>query len=73
MENTKLLALLAKIVDLCKISKELEGEYSMEDLNENVSRNFSVGIHDIQNGACESSKNSSCKNNSCEGSSNDIC
>jgi hypothetical protein len=73
MENTKLLTLLAKIADLCKISKELQGEYTMEDLNENVSRNLSVGVHDVQNGACEGSKNSTCKNDSCQGSSNDIC
>jgi hypothetical protein len=72
MKDSKLSMLLGKIEDLSQEATGMQNEYSVETINEDVSRNLKGGGYDNSNGSC-TGINSSCANGSCVGSTNTGC
>jgi hypothetical protein len=68
----KLSSLLSKLEELSAEASELQNEYSVESLNDELSRNLKGG-RVTSNGSCGNSNNSSCSNGNCSGSSNTSC
>jgi hypothetical protein len=72
MNNSKLTSLLSKLEALSNEASEIQSEYSVESLNDELSRNLKGGVR-TSNGTCTGGSNSSCANTSCSGSSNGSC
>nr|MBB6139310.1 hypothetical protein [Mucilaginibacter sp. X5P1] len=72
MNNSKLSSLLSKLEELSSEASELKNEFSVESLNDELSRNLKGGKLST-NGSCAGGSNQSCSNGTCSGSTNSTC
>jgi len=72
MKNSKLSNLLSKIQELSTEASDFN-DFSIETINDELSRNLKGGVYENSNGSCDNSNNTSCSNGSCAGSTNKGC